>query len=148
MVTIVRITDLELNALQESREESLREGFQFLERLCKEWASGDNRFEASGEALFVAVAKDHIVGICGLNRDPYACDPRAGRVRRLYVAPAYRRQGVGQALLESVVTHARGHFSLLRVRTEAADRFYTAHGFRRVDSEADVTHVLELASAT
>ena len=104
-----------------------------------EWVSGANRFEAPGEALFVAVADDHIVGISGLNRDPYACDPRTGRVRRLYVAPAYRRQGVGQALLESVIT-------LLRVRTEAADRFYTAHGFRRVDSEADVTHVLELAS--
>jgi GNAT superfamily N-acetyltransferase len=146
MVTIVRTTSLELNALQELREESSREGFEFLERLCKEWASGANRFEAPGEALFVAVADDHIVGMCGLNRDPYACCSCTGRVRRLYVAPAYRRRGVGQALLESVVTHARIHFSLLRVRTEAADKFYTAHGFRRVDSEADVTHVLELAN--
>jgi hypothetical protein len=50
-------------------------------------------------------------------------------------------------LLEAVIAHARSHFSLLRVRTEAAGKFYIAHGFRRVVSEAETTHLLELADA-
>jgi GNAT superfamily N-acetyltransferase len=118
-----------------------------MERLCGEWASGANRFNGPGEALFIAVANGQVVGVCGLNRDPYTRDPRIGRVRRLYVAPAHRSHGVGQALLEAVAAHARGHFSLLRVRTEAASDFYTAQGFRRAASDAEVTHVLELANA-
>ena len=88
-----------------------------------------------------------MVGICGLNRDPYASDSRIGRVRRLYVAPAQRRHGVGRELLETVVTHARRHFRLLRVRSEAANEFYTAQGFRRVASDEEVTHVLDFSNA-
>jgi GNAT superfamily N-acetyltransferase len=147
MFTVVRITELESDSLHELRAESSREGFRFIERLCEEWASGANRFNAPGEALFVAIANGRAVGICGLNRDPYACDPRIGRVRRLYVAPAQRRHGVGRALLETVVTHARRHFSLLRVRSEAANEFYTTQGFRRVASDEAVTHVLEFGNA-
>jgi GNAT superfamily N-acetyltransferase len=146
MTTIAKITDLDLDALRGLRDENSREGFRFIERLCEEWVSGANRFNASGEALFIAVANDEVVGVCGLNRDPYAGHPRIGRVRRLYVIPAHRRHGVGRALLGAVVACARGHFSLLRVRTEAADEFYRTQGFRRVASGAEVTHVLELSN--
>jgi len=147
MITVVRITDLELDSLHELRAESSREGFRFIERLCEEWASGTNRFNAPGEALFVAIANGQVVGICGLNRDPCASDPRIGRVRRLYVTPAQRRHGVGRELLETVVARARRHFRLLRVHSEAASEFYTAQGFRRVASDEEVTHVLEFSSA-
>src|SRR5262249_4135249 len=114
---------------------------------CQEWASGANRFDAPGEALFLAVADDQVVGVCGLNRDPYAHAPCAGRVRRLYVLAAHRGRGVGRLLLEAVVAHAYDHFSLLRVRTEAASDFYTTRGFRRDASNAEATHVLQLTKA-
>lgn len=127
--------------------ESSREGCRFIERLCQEWISGANRFNAPGEALFVAAADGRVVGVCGLNCDPYTHNPRIGRVRRLYVSPAHRCKGLGRALLEAVVAQARQHFSLLRVRTEAAGEFYTARGFRRIASEAETTHVLELTLA-
>jgi len=80
-------------------------------------------------------------------RQPYTHDPRIGRVRRLYVLQAYRRSGVGRALLEAVVAYARDYFRLLRVRTEEAGEFYTTHGFRCIASEAETTHVLELTRA-
>jgi GNAT superfamily N-acetyltransferase len=147
MTKIARTTNLELAALQQLREESSREGFRFMERLFEEWASGANRFSAPGEALFLAIADGKVVGVCGLNCDPYAHDPRIGRVRRLYVLRAHRRSGVGRALLDAVVAYARDHFSLLRVRTEAAGDFYTAHGFRRVASDAEATHALQFTNA-
>src|SRR6266487_3820772 len=67
MTSVVRIQEFELNALEELRAESSREGFRFVERLCDEWVSGANRFNAPGEALFVAVADGQVVGVCGLN---------------------------------------------------------------------------------
>lgn len=118
-----------------------------MERLCEEWASGANRFDAPGEVLFLAVTDGEVIGVCGLNRDPYAHDARTGRVRRLYVLPAYRRSGIGQALLEAVIAHAHDYFDLLRVRTEAADDFYHARGFRRDVSDSEATHVLVLTNA-
>src|SRR5262249_26871563 len=137
----------DITALQQLRAESSQEGFRFMERLCEEWLSGANRFDAPGEALFLGFADGAVVGVCGLSRDPYAHDARTGRVRRLYVLPAHRRSGVGQALLEAVIAHAHAHFDLLRVRTEAAGDFYTARGFRRDDSDREATHVLEFTSA-
>jgi GNAT superfamily N-acetyltransferase len=148
MFEIVTTTDLRLEAMEPLRTESLQEGYKFMERLCGDWVSGANRFDNSGEALFLAVADSQVVGVCGLNRDPYAHDPRIGRIRRLYVLTAYRRHGVGRALVDAVVAHARGHFDLLRVRTEAADKFYTAHGFQREVSGAEATHILALKNVT
>jgi len=145
MANIVRITDLKLDALRELRAESSQEGFSFIERLCKEWISGANRFNGPGEALFLAVSEGLVVGVCGVNCDPYAHDPLIGRVRRLYVSPAHRRSGIGRALLEAVVACARGHFRVLHVRTEVAGDFFTSLGFRRVDSSTNFTHVLELS---
>jgi len=147
MTTITRITALDVAALKQLRAASSQEGFRFMERLCEEWLSGANRFDAPGEALFLAVADGQVVGVCGLSRDPYTHDARTGRVRRLYVLPAQRRSGVGQALLETVIAHAHVHFDLLRVRTGAAGDFYTAHGFRRDDSDTEATHVLEFTNA-
>jgi GNAT superfamily N-acetyltransferase len=147
MTSIVKITELELGSFRQLRDESSREGFKFIERLCEEWISGANRFDAPGEALFVAVVDGQVVGVCGLNRDPYTSNPRIGRVRRLYVASAHRRHGIGRALLRSVVRHARSHFGLLRVRTDEASQFYEAQGFRRAASETESTHVLELSGS-
>jgi GNAT superfamily N-acetyltransferase len=144
MASIVRIQELELHALQELRAESLREGHKFIERLCEEWASGKNRFSARGEALFLAFADGRAIGVCGLNCDPYAGVPQIGRVRRLYVMRAHRRVGVGRALLVDVIAFARCHYRRLRVRTDAANDFYIAQGFRRIATDAETTHVLEL----
>ena len=146
MTTIVRIADLEPDALQALRAESSQEGLKFMDRLYDEWASGANLFDGSGEAFFLAVADGRVVGVCGLNRDPYAQDARTGRVRRLFVLRNYRGKGIGRALLDAVIAHAREHFDLLRVRTDAADDFYAKHGFRRDRSSAEATHILGFAS--
>ncbi len=77
-VQITRVTVLPSNEFDVLVRESVAEGFGFLARLHAEWESGANRFDASGEALFVATAGAVLVGICGLNRDRCADDPGIG----------------------------------------------------------------------
>ncbi len=144
MVTVERLRDLA--ALATLIAEGERSGSRFVGRLATEWSSGANRFDKPGEALVAARLDGQVVGVCGLNVDPYTADRRVGRVRHLYVMEAYRRLGIGRRLLADVVAAARGPFDLLRLRAanpEAA-RFYEAIGFAPCPGEADSTHALDL----
>ena len=100
--------------------ESEQQGFRFVRRLVEEWESGANRFDRPGEALFVARVGNDVVGVCGLHVDPYADDPKIGRVRHLYV----------------LVPH-------LRTANATAARLYERLGFRRTAAR-DHTHVLDV----
>lgn len=147
-VSIERVTTLPTADLTPLVAESERSGWRFLRRLLDDWTSGANRFNGTGEALFAARADGHLVGVCGVNVDPYLRDGRVGRLRRLYVAADRRGSGIGRRLVERVVRSARETFDQLRVRTDstAAAQFYEALGFERRDS-ADCTHVLDLRRA-
>jgi GNAT superfamily N-acetyltransferase len=144
--TVLRLTVLPDDRLAELVADSEYDGYRFVRRLVAEWENGANRFERPGEVLLGAVRGCQIVGVCGLNVDPYAAMPEIGRVRHLYVLAAHRRTGIGSKLVATVVKKARATFTRLRLRTgtpEAA-RFYEGLGFRRAAGEADCTHVLEM----
>ena len=128
--------------------DSEREGSRFVRRLVDEWATGTNRFDRPGEALFIARIGDRLVGICGLNVDPYAAAANVGRVRRLYVLSAYRGLGVGRRLVMAVLQAARGRFDVLRLRTTnpAAARLYESLGFTPSTAGNECTHVIDLGS--
>jgi GNAT superfamily N-acetyltransferase len=130
-------------------ELSLREDFLALQRMRENWNAGLNRFNAPGEVLFGARVGSRLIGICGLNRDPYAKSSGIGRVRHLYVDPEYRRHGVGRALVAQVIECAKCSFSHLRLRTlrADADMFYVALGFLRMPGAKDVTHELEMSAS-
>ena len=143
---IERLSELPSEALGPLVADSEQAGLRFVRRLAEEWASGRNRFDRSGEALFGAVVEGRMVGVCGLNVDPYTTAPRVGRVRHLYVLSAYRKLGLGQRLVAEVVVAAQGTFGTLRVRTEneGAARLYERMRFRRCADLADCTHLMEL----
>jgi GNAT superfamily N-acetyltransferase len=146
MVTVERIVDLAPASLTTLVAESEQSGLRFVRRLIDEWASGINRFDRPAEALFAARVGGQIVGVCGLNVDPYTAEGRVGRVRHLYVKEAYRRHGIGRQLVAEVIGAARDSFDRLRLRTanpEAA-RLYEALGFAPCAGEADCTHALDL----
>ena len=146
VISPLRRPDLDLGALLAESEQA---GLRLVRRLVDEWASGANRFDRPGERLFGAWVDGQVVGVCGLNVDPYAAEDRVGRVRHLYVLSAFRRRGVGRRLIAEVIEAARGPFGALRLRTanpEAA-RVYEAIGFRPSGQTADCTHIMELASA-
>jgi GNAT superfamily N-acetyltransferase len=111
------------------------EGFAMLDRLVADWDAGTNRFDQPGERLLAAWAGERLVGVGGLNRDPWAGD-RVGRVRRLFVRPGNRREGIGGALLRAIIGAAREHgFEQLHLRTttERGAAFFESAGFERAD---------------
>ena len=114
-------------------------------RLQNDWRSGRNRFDQPGEAMFGALQHGELIGTCGRNIDPYDPLPRAGRVRRLYVGQAGRRQGIGRQLIEAICHGARSHFDHLNTQapTEAFP-FYERLGFVRITDDVHVSHRLTL----
>ena len=129
-------------------EESLAEGYSMLQRLKDNWETGVNTFSLPGEAYFEARRGETLVGVTGLNRDPYDASPSVGRLRHLYVLPGERRSGVGRLLVENSLTHARAHFSVVHLRTPHGDakasRFYEALGFQPVSGNEHATHQMML----
>ncbi len=149
MITIERIYWLPIDRLNPLVNEASATGFHALSRLLDEWQSGRNRFGQPGEAIFVAIDNGIIVGVCGLNRDPYVSDPSVGRVRHLYVALDHRRNGIGSRLVRAVMGVAMGSSTRLRLRTDNpdADAFYRSLGFMRLADEAACSHQVVLNTA-
>jgi len=144
---IETLQELPPDRVRDLLADSEEAGSCIVRRLVDEWADRINRFDRPGEALFGAWAGGRLVGVCGLNVDPYAGDDRVGRVRHLYVLTPSRRLGVGRQLMEQVIDSAGDRFDTLRLRThnEAAARLYVGMGFRAVTGAGECTHVLELA---
>ena len=120
------------------------EGLRYLARLSDEWESGIKRFDRPGEFLLLAWEGDQLVGVGGLNLDPFAQDPQVGRLRHLYVRPSHRGRGVGRDLAERIIAGAREAFGVLRVRSFDAGPFYESLGFEPT-GEPKATHRLRLA---
>jgi GNAT superfamily N-acetyltransferase len=142
-ISPLRRPDLDLGILLAESEHA---GLRLVRRLVEEWTSGVNRFDRPGETLLGAWVDGQVVGVCGLNIDPYAAEEGVGRVRHLYVLSAFRRRGVGRGLIAAVIEAARGRFGELRLRTgnpEAA-RVYEAIGFQPSNRVADCTHIMKL----
>ena len=68
--------------------EAQREGYDFIDTLVDDWASGANRFDGPGETLCGHMDQGLLVSVGGLNCDPFAGRPDMGRIRRVYVRPA------------------------------------------------------------
>jgi GNAT superfamily N-acetyltransferase len=144
---IERLADLPAAGFIVLLAESEQAGLGLLRRLADEWASGANRFDRPGEALFAARIGRELVAVGGLNVDPYTEAPRVGRVRHLYVLSPWRRAGIGGRLVTEIIEAARGPFDRLRLSTtnpEAA-RLYERQGFVPRADVPHCSHVLELA---
>lgn len=119
-----------------------------LTQLRRELESGANRYDRPGELLLAAFDGEQLVGLCGLNRDPFSpAAEKVGRVRRLYVLPGHRRKGTATALVDAIEDAARNEFEVLSVFTTdpGAGLFYEARGFRRVAGMPRRSHELTLS---
>jgi putative acetyltransferase len=92
------------------------------------------QLEASGVHLVGASIDGRLVGIGGVEVQE---DPDLGTVaelKRFYVEPTHRGQGVADAVIEALAEHARAQ-GAARLRLETGDKqhaamgFYARHGF-------------------
>jgi len=122
-----------------------RQGIAFVRRLFEEWQSGSNRFERPGEIIFGAWQGEGLVGLGGLNRDPYTAEEGVGRLRHIYVLGSHRHLGVGTLLVRDLLRHAESHFRTVRLRAASPDSaaFYRRLGFAACDDPA-ATHLIRV----
>ncbi len=141
-----RIT-LPVPGLAALQSEARAEGFQFIDTLVEQWATGENRFDRPGETLLGCFDQGVLTAVGGLNIDPFLNDPETGRIRRVYVRPAWRSQGLGRTLVTALLDHARLHFRVVRLRAVNPDvaRLYERLGFHPIH-DANATHKLTFAS--
>jgi len=86
-----------------------------------------------GVAFFVMRSQAEVAGCGGVQLVSSAY----GEVKRMYVRPAYRGQGLGRRMLDHLAAHTRAH-GLDRLRLETgilqleAIRLYEGYGFHRI----------------
>jgi N-acetylglutamate synthase-like GNAT family acetyltransferase len=130
--------DLDLELAKSAEEE----GFSPVEWLREQWLDGTNQFSLPGEWLLAARIDGRLVGICGINQDPYDASGSMGRLRRLYVLPKSRRKGIGSRLVEEAVQASCEHFKGVNLRTldDNSAVFFESMGFSRIRGVEGVTH--------
>ena len=143
MIQLVRIIDELPDGFDALLADAASEGVRNMALLAQDWASGDQRFDRDGEALLGALLAGDLAGIGGLSVESAATEP-ARRVRRFYVRPAFRRQGVARTLASALVQEALDQVDLLTCNataSPAAAPFWEAQGFSP-DTSGPWTHVL------
>lgn len=142
MISIQKI-QLPVAGVDSLQSEAIAEGYDFIQSLVEQWASAENRFDAPGETLCGHLEQGQLVAVGGLNCDPFAGRPDMGRIRRVYVRPAWRNQGIGRALVIRLIDQAKNHFRCVRLRAENAEaaRLYERIGFAPI-ANPDATHIL------
>lgn len=144
---LVAFNDSNYLLIESLVEESKQEGFEFVQRAIDGWNSGANRFSQTGEGLWGLISGTELIGIGGLNIDPYVEDAGTGRVRHMYIRQAYRRKGCGALLMKTIIKRAQLHFRILRLFTSnpAAAAFYEQLGFEHLPGHK-VSHILSLSN--
>jgi GNAT superfamily N-acetyltransferase len=144
---IIKIIDLYKVDFSSLVEESKEEGFRFLDRLVNKYKNGTNNFNKPSESLYGVFTNEGIlIGIGGLNVDPYIKGQKVGRVRRFYISKNFRRKGIGQFLLNKIVNEAKKNFDVLVLNTDTpqASQFYSSFGFLEKSLYHKATHIMEL----
>ena len=138
---IIDILDLGKCNIAVIRRESDNEGYNMINRLAGDYHAGENRFDKKGEKLIGYSVENKIIALCGLNVEP--THRKYGRIRRLYVLPKYRNQGIGTSLVKHIVDYARTNFVgvVVNICELPVDNFYQSIGFKLV-SHPSFTHLL------
>jgi GNAT superfamily N-acetyltransferase len=124
LIRLVRVTEALPEGFEALRAAAEAEGHRHLGRLAEEWAERPALFHALMTAWRDAITDEP---------EAATAEP-AWRMRRLYVAPAARRQGVARTLVNALLQEALGAVRLVTVHAPAAEAagFWEAMGFSGV----------------
>lgn len=131
MLQLIRIEDDLPEGFETLRAEAASEGYRHMDRLAAEHAAG----RCSFVALFGALLGGDLVGVGGLTLEPEPQEEPALRLRRLYVRPGARRQGVARTLSSALCQEGLDQVALLTVHAgdARAAAFWEAQGFKPVE---------------
>lgn len=135
--------------LSEILAESKAQGYGMIERLIREWQESVTNFSGENEVYFGYENRGRLLGVCGINEEPYLKVSKYGRLRHLYVLKDFRNKGIGKALVEKTIEFAKNHFDLITLlapKDGSADAFYKRIGFVKSSRFERVSHVFELRS--
>lgn len=132
-VRIARIETELPTAFAPLRVRASAEGFSFLDRLALRWRAGAYDGDARVGVLGAWIGGE-LAAIGAQTPDEYDPHPQHRRLRHFYVAPQWRRSGVGRALAGALTAEAfaiapRLHLRATHARSVA---FWDALGFARV----------------
>lgn len=93
----------------------------------------EEEYFGEGAGLWLARVDEEIVGCIGLHR--LSQPEGSGEIKRLYVRPGHRGQGIAEALLKALEEYAaqHGYIELYldsKDDLESAIRFYRRHGYQ------------------
>jgi len=94
--------------------------------MLKEDMKGLNRFMPHLGRLLLAYSENRLAGIACLK----ALAPHTGEIKRMYVRPGNRRQGIGRALLNRLLKEA-GKIGYERICLDSAPFMTEAHNLYR-----------------
>jgi ribosomal protein S18 acetylase RimI-like enzyme len=103
-------------------------------------AAFEQEYFADGSGIWLATVDGSIVGCIGLHRLPNLQD--GAEIKRLYVHPKDRGQGIAEALLDALEAYAAEHgYRALYLDSKSdlltAIRFYQRHGYSRCERYND-----------
>lgn len=141
---IEEIETLDKSAIQELLMESESQGYHYLTKMVSQWESGENRFARGNEKLICFKENEKVIGIGGINEEPYLRRKGYGRLRDVFVLTKYRRNHIGRQIVEHLIEFGKRHYKAITLRipeNKEAGPFYEAIGFLRTDDIETVTHV-------
>jgi GNAT superfamily N-acetyltransferase len=130
-----RVAGLWLDYLRWGNDElETRYGFRLpvesaVERDLREFA----KFEPPAGRLLLAFSRDAAIGTAALQR----IAPGIAEIKRMWVDPSQRRGGLGGAMLDSLIEHARAT-GCERVRLDSPDFMTAAHALYRARGFVDI----------
>ena len=144
MIRLERVVDALPAGFDALRIEASATGHSMLDRLAAEWSGGAMRFDRPDERLLAAYVDDALAGIGGLTREPAIAG--ALRMRRFYVALAYRRAGVGRALAGTLLRHVTAR-TITCNAAAGSEVFWERLGFNP-DRRQGYTHIAVITAAS
>jgi GNAT superfamily N-acetyltransferase len=131
MVQLIRVQDSLPEGFAGLRAEADAEGFRAMSRLAVEWAATPDMFAC---LLAAPDGWGGLAGVGGLTAEPEPASQPAMRMRRLYVRPDARRNGVGRTLVNALLQEALDSVSLVTINAGGtlAPAFWEALGFNPV----------------
>ena len=123
------------------RAEARTEDYKHIERLFDDWQSGETKFDKDDELLLAAFADGELAAIGGITQDPSL--KRTLRMRRFYVRPKFRRNGIGRKLAEALLSdpRERGLAVVVNAGPKDAAVFWESLGFK-ADARDGHSHAL------